>query len=140
MKKGNIYLLGAVHICDPDLNKDCTKEGCYRNGFGCYLTNDRKCEEKRLNFKLLQTIMKDNDIPEDVGFISDSGWECGDSEMMGLWYNAKENLICFTQNISDDKYLRNPDWEFIIGSPFHDNERCNKEILEKYLKVRGRKR
>lgn len=138
--KGNIYLLGKLYICDPDLNENCTKEGCYRNGGGCYLTNDDRCKEQRLNFKLLQAIIKDNEIPEDVGFISDSGWECCDTEMMGLWYNPKENLICFTQNISDDKYLRNPDWEFLAGRIFFDIEKNNKDILEKYLEVRGRKR
>lgn len=140
MRKSNIYLLGKVYICDPDLNENCTKEDCYRNGGGCYLTNDRNCEEKRLNFKLLQTIMKDNDIPEDVGFISDSGWEDGDSEMMGLWYNPKENLICFTQQINEDIYLRKPDWEFLAGSLFFDTEEYAKKIVKKYLEVRGRKR
>lgn len=138
MIESNIYLLGKLYICDPSLNKECSKEGCYINGGGCYLTNNDMCKEKRLNFKLLQAIIKDNDIPEDVKLINGYGYEDDDSEMMGMWYNKEENIICFTENICEDNYLRDPKWEFLAGRIFFDIEKNNKAILEKYLKVRGR--
>lgn len=45
-----------------------------------------------------------NNIPEDVTMLSDSGWECSETDMDGVWYNEEEKTIVFTQN--GDEYER----------------------------------
>lgn len=63
--------------------------------------------------KLLKLI-KEYDIPNDVKLLSDSGWECGSTEMDGLYYNRIENVLVFTQDINVcDKYYKDRDWEII---------------------------
>lgn len=50
-------------------------------------------------------------VSEDVKLKSDSGWECGATEMNGVFYNKKENIIVFTQSdcASGDEYS-SEDW------------------------------
>lgn len=61
--------------------------------------------------KLLELINEHN-IPDDVLLKSDSGWECGDTNMDGIYYNRKLNVIVLTQYISvSDYYFINSDWE-----------------------------
>ena len=61
--------------------------------------------------KLLELINKHN-IPDDVLLQSDSGWECGATDMDGAYYNRKLNVIVFTQYIdSSDHYFSELDWE-----------------------------
>ena len=50
-----------------------------------------------MTFKELGDVIKANNIPEDVKLMSDSGWECNETEMDGIWYNRKLNTIIFTQ-------------------------------------------
>lgn len=33
----------AVYLCNPDSNKDCTKEGCFLNKGPCHSTLNRDC-------------------------------------------------------------------------------------------------
>ena len=71
-----------------------------------------------MTFQILKEIIEKCNIPEDVELRSDSGWECGDTRMDGVYYNAKGNLIIFTQNpTSYDRYFRDPDWELVYGEP-----------------------
>ena len=51
-----------------------------------------------MTFEILKKIIEKHSIPEDVELLSDSGWECGATEMDGVWYNAKLNVIEFTQD------------------------------------------
>ena len=51
-----------------------------------------------MTFKDLSKIIKDNNVPDNVILRSDSGWECDDTEMNGVWYNKKKNTIIFTQD------------------------------------------
>ena len=61
--------------------------------------------------KLLELINKHN-IPDDVLIQSDSGWECDATDMDGVYYNRKLNVIVFTQYIdSSDHYFSELDWE-----------------------------
>ena len=55
-----------------------------------------------MTFKFLQKLIKDNNIPEDVKLLSDSGWECFETEMNGVWYSEKDNTIVFTQGTDYD--------------------------------------
>ena len=63
--------------------------------------------------KLLELINKHN-IPDDVLLQSDSGWECDATDMDGVYYNRKLNVIVFTQYISEnDSYFNESDWEIL---------------------------
>ena len=62
---------------------------------------------------LLELISKHN-IPNDVLLQSDSGWECCATDMDGVYYNRKLNVIVFTQYISEnDSYFNESDWEIL---------------------------
>lgn len=50
-----------------------------------------------MTYKQLTDIIKTHNISEDVHLVSDSGWECYDTEMDGVWYYAEKNTIIFTQ-------------------------------------------
>ena len=63
--------------------------------------------------KLLKLINKHN-IPDDVLLQSDSGWECDATNMDGVCYNKKLNVIVFTQSVNvSDYYFINSDWEIL---------------------------
>ena len=55
-----------------------------------------------LTFEKLSNIIEKYNIPKDVHLMSDTGWECNATEMNGILYNEKENIIVFKQ---DCKYL-----------------------------------
>ena len=50
-----------------------------------------------MTFGQLHKIIVDNDIPDDVHLMSDSGWECSATEMNGVYYDKFKKLIVFTQ-------------------------------------------
>ena len=50
-----------------------------------------------MTFKDLLKIIEENKIPKNVLLQSDSGWECDETEMNGVYYNKKKNTIIFTQ-------------------------------------------
>ena len=63
--------------------------------------------------KLLELINKHN-IHDNVLLRSDSGWECGATDMDGAYYNRKLNVIVFTQYISEnDSYFNELDLEML---------------------------
>ena len=63
--------------------------------------------------KLLELIDKHN-IPDDVLLRSDIGCECDATDMDGVYYNRKLNVIVFTQYISEnDSYFNESDWEIL---------------------------
>lgn len=65
-----------------------------------------------LSFKKLCKIIKNNNIPETVHLMSDSGWECGETEMNGILYNEKENIIVFKQDTNNlEEYYKN--WKIL---------------------------
>lgn len=70
---------------------------------------------------LLLSIMEKHNIPKNVTIKSDSGWECCETEMDGIYYNRKLNTMVFTQSgtVSDD-WFDEPGWELIYGN----NEKC----------------
>lgn len=62
-------------------------------------------EEKIMTFEKLNNLIDKYNIPKDVHLLSDSGWECCETEMCGVYYNEKENVIIFTPEISEfEKY------------------------------------
>lgn len=59
-------------------------------------------------------LIKDNNIPEDARMLSDSGWECGPSNMDGVYYNERKNEIVITQlGNKYDSYYGKDGWNLI---------------------------
>ena len=56
-----------------------------------------------MTMELLERIMEENNIPKDVHFMNDSGWECDPTEMNGVFYNRQSNTIIFTQSGTSDR-------------------------------------
>ena len=64
-----------------------------------------------MSFVELMKLLSQNNVPVDVRFMSDSGWECGPTEMDGVYYNKVENLIVFTQGGGKyDEYWNAEGW------------------------------
>lgn len=40
-----------------------------------------------MTFEKLKNLIVENNIPENVHLLSDSGWECSETEMDGIFYN-----------------------------------------------------
>lgn len=67
-----------------------------------------------MTFQELKDIITTHNIPEDVHLASDSGWECSATDMDGVFYNRKDNIIVFTQDKwYATEYLENDDWECV---------------------------
>lgn len=62
-----------------------------------------------MTFEKLQQIIEENNIPHDVELQSDSGWECYETEMDGVYYDTEENRLIFTQvgNVYDKWFDKN---------------------------------
>lgn len=64
-----------------------------------------------MTFNKLKKIIETFKIPDNVILQSDSGWECSETEMDGVYYNKNTNTIIFTQEISKyDKYFISEEW------------------------------
>ena len=67
-----------------------------------------------MTLDVLYQIIDENNIPEDVHLMSDSGWECAPTEMNGIFYNQKSNTIVFTQGeCSEREYEQLDEWEVL---------------------------
>lgn len=58
-----------------------------------------------MTYKELSDLIETYNIPEDVKLNSDSGWEIDATNMDGVFYNPKENMIVFTQCMDDTRYM-----------------------------------
>lgn len=60
-------------------------------------------------------VIKANNIPDDVTMLSDSGWECSATDMDGIYYNAEEKEIVFTQSGDEyeTRYYGKDEWQLI---------------------------
>ena len=63
-------------------------------------------EVKQMTFKKLKELIIKFEIPEYVVLRSDSGWECGPTDIGGVWYSRKDNEIILTQFPDDDEQER----------------------------------
>lgn len=50
--------------------------------------------------KLIE-LFADYNIPNDAVLMSDSGWECSETEMDGVYYSSAKNIVMFTQKFSE---------------------------------------
>lgn len=51
-----------------------------------------------MTFAELEKRIEKYNVPKDVKLRSDSGWECSDTDMDGLYYNKEQNILYFTQD------------------------------------------
>lgn len=59
-----------------------------------------------MTLEKLNEICKKNNIPENVKLMSDSGWECCETDMDGLYYSRKMNTLVITPTSEfDEKYI-----------------------------------
>ncbi len=77
-----------------------------------------------MTFKLLCKIIKKYELPDDILLLSDSGWECDETHMNGIWYNKNKNEIIITQGFLPeyDKYAKMPEWELLYCKETHKEE------------------
>lgn len=68
-----------------------------------------------MTFEELKKLLEDNHIPDNVHFESDSGWECGPTEMDEVFYNREKNTIVFTQGCwgKNDDYMKLDGFEML---------------------------
>ena len=85
---------------------------------------------------LFKQIMEENHILDDVTMLSNSGWECGPSEMDGIYYNPSEKTVTFTQaGTFDDLEFDDDHFELLHGY----NKLCKKcKFLAKYGQCKAR--
>lgn len=58
-------------------------------------------KDEIMTFERLSNLINKYNIPKNVHLLSDSGWECCETEMCGVYYNKEQNVIIFTQEISE---------------------------------------
>lgn len=75
----------------------------------------------------LLNIFQINNIPGDANLESDSGWECGPTDMDGIYYNKSENRVVFTQGYGEDNYCE-PEWSLIYKEKSDFSENVNNKI------------
>lgn len=65
-----------------------------------------------MTFKKLKELIEKYKIPSNVELLSDSGWECNETDMDGVFYNQKENHIIFTQQFEYSyQYSENKEYQ-----------------------------
>lgn len=64
-----------------------------------------------MTFKILNNLIKKHSVPDDVVLKTDSGWECCETEMDGVYYSEELNEIVFTQNFGKDSGYENSNWK-----------------------------
>lgn len=57
-----------------------------------------------MTFVELKALIEKNKIPESAKLMSNSGWECGATEVDALYYSPSKNEIHLVQNSSGTKY------------------------------------
>ena len=86
-----------------------------------------------MTFELLEKLIEANNVPKNVKLLSDSGWECGSTDMDGVYYNPSRNEIVFTQEGECyDTYFKDEKWK-----PLHRSteaiEREKHDVLNRIL-------
>ena len=70
---------------------------------------------KLMTLDILNKVIKENNIPKDVHLLSDSGCECGPTEMDGFFYHRGSNTIVFTQRGTNSEYEKSGEWEILYN-------------------------
>lgn len=72
-----------------------------------------------MTIALLKQILKENNIPDDVHLMSDSGWECDATEMDGVMYNKQENTIVFAQGGYIHRRYEGDEWVILYDPEYY---------------------
>lgn len=64
-----------------------------------------------MTYKLLKQIFEENNISQDAVILSDSGWECGPTDMDGVYYSKECNCVIFTQGKHYEPEIIPRNWE-----------------------------
>lgn len=74
------------------------------------LSKEEQKKFTELTFEILFKIITQYNIPHNVHLMSDSGWECDATDMMGIFYNEEDNILVFTQDFDywndENSYFR----------------------------------
>ena len=86
-----------------------------------------------MTVKEFNKIVQDNNIPDDITMMSDSGWECCESDMDGVYYNEENKLIIFTQNgdMFESNWYGKEGWKLLHSS---DEAKKFNKAKEKYAR------
>ena len=79
----------------------------------------------------LKYILDKYSISDDVHLLSNSGWECDETEMNGVCYNSNKNEVWFFQGDNVIEIEKYKDDGFYILYPFYD------EKIEGYKNLKG---
>ncbi len=71
-----------------------------------------------MTIEKFKKIIEEFNIPEDVTMLSDSGWECSETDMDGIWYNEEKKEIVFTQDGDEfeSRYFDKLGWVLLHSS------------------------
>jgi hypothetical protein len=74
-------------------------------------------KETYLTFEELTYLINKYKIPHNVRLQSDSGWECNETDMCGIYYNKEKNIIIFTQTFDkfEREYTEENGWTKLIN-------------------------
>lgn len=88
-----------------------------------------------MTIEILKDLCRKYHIPPDVELFSDSGWECGPTDMNGVYYNAERQAIVFSQGryfedwskSVDKTYSSDDGWQIIYFEPV--DSRVNSRVF-----------
>ena len=64
--------------------------------------------------KQFNKLIEKYNIPDDIIFQSDTGWECGYSDLILIAYNEKEKRIVFLSDTTADyDYYHTKNWQIL---------------------------
>lgn len=67
-----------------------------------------------MTLEKLIKVLEERNIPKDVEIMSDSGWECGPSEIDMVYYNPETKILMLTRRWGNyHTYKKDDDWMLI---------------------------
>ena len=77
-----------------------------------------------INVGTLIGIFINNQIDKNAVIMTDSGWECDETEVNMVYYNAKTNVVMLTRKYGNyETYEDSDDWKLLIRRLDRGNER-----------------
>ena len=67
---------------------------------------------------LIGLLLISNGIDSKAAIMTDSGWECGETEVDAIYYNSKTNVLMLTRKLGNEYvYADCDDWELLWKLP-----------------------
>jgi len=73
-----------------------------------------------MTFFELKWLIEKNNIPENVAIMSNSGWECGATDVDAIYYSSSKNEIHLVQNVYGHESNYNEDMLRSFEDKVHD--------------------